>query len=41
AGPVINAGRSVLYASAGLDFAAAARAQAARLREAINALREG
>jgi len=40
AGPVINAGRSVLYASAGLDFAAAARAEAARLREAINALRE-
>ena len=40
AGPVINAGRSVLYASAGLDFAAAARAEAARLRDAINALRE-
>ena len=40
AGPVINAGRSVLYASAGLDFAAAARAEAQRLRDAINALRE-
>ncbi len=39
AGPVINAGRSVLYASAGLDFAAAARAEAARLRDAINELR--
>ncbi len=39
AGPVINAGRNVLYASAGLDFAAAARAEAGRLRTAINALR--
>ena len=39
AGPVINAGRSVLYASAGLDFAAAARAEAARLRDEINGYR--
>jgi len=39
AGPVINAGRSVLYASAGTDFAAAARAAALALRDAINALR--
>lgn len=39
AGPVINAGRHVLYASAGLDFAEAARAEALRLRDAINALR--
>ena len=38
-GPVINAGRSVLYASAGLEFAAAARASALDLRDAINALR--
>ncbi len=36
AGPVINAGRSVLYASAGLDFDAAARAAAVALRDAIN-----
>ena len=39
AGPVINAGRSVLYASAGSDFAAAARAAALALRDSINALR--
>lgn len=39
AGPVINAGRNVLYASAGLDFAEAARAAALQLREEINALR--
>ena len=39
AGPVINAGRSVLYASAGLEFAAAARAAALALRDEINALR--
>ncbi len=37
AGPVINASRSVLYASYGLDFADAARAEATRLRDAINA----
>ena len=36
AGPVINAGRSVIYASAGLDFDAAAREAAAALRDAIN-----
>ena len=40
AGPVINAGRSVLYASAGPDFAAAARAAARELRDASNALRQ-
>jgi orotidine-5'-phosphate decarboxylase len=40
AGPVINAGRSVLYASAGLDFAEAARAAASKLRDEINTLRE-
>ncbi|HMT21263.1 MAG TPA: orotidine-5'-phosphate decarboxylase, partial [Promineifilum sp.] len=39
AGPVINAGRSVIYASAGLDFDEAARAAARRLRDEINALR--
>lgn len=38
-GPVINAGRSVLYASAGVDFAQAARAAALALRDAINDLR--
>ena len=38
-GPVINAGRSVLYASAGVDFAQAARAAALTLRDAINDLR--
>jgi orotidine-5'-phosphate decarboxylase len=35
-GPVINAGRSVLYASAGTDFAQAARAATQALRDAIN-----
>ena len=39
AGPVINAGRSVLYASSAMDFDAAARAAAEKLREAINHLR--
>lgn len=39
AGPVIAASRSILYASAGLDFAAAAREAAMRLRDEINALR--
>ncbi len=39
AGPVINAGRSIIYASAGQDFAEAARAAALRLRDEINALR--
>lgn len=41
AGPVINAGRSVIYASAGLDFAEAARAAAGELRDQINSLRPG
>jgi orotidine-5'-phosphate decarboxylase len=40
AGPVISASRAVLYASAGLDFAAAARAAAQTLRDEINAMRE-
>jgi orotidine-5'-phosphate decarboxylase len=40
AGPVINAGRSVLYASSGLDFAEAARAAALALRDEINRLHE-
>ena len=38
-GLVVSASRSVLYASAGADFAAAARAEAQRLRDAINAVR--
>lgn len=37
---VINASRSILYASNGEDFARAARAEAVRLRNAINTLRE-
>lgn len=36
-GLLVSASRSVLYASAGEDFAAAARAEAERLRAAINA----
>jgi orotidine-5'-phosphate decarboxylase len=40
-GPVINAGRSVLYASAGEDFADAARAAALALRDEINLARGG
>ena len=40
AGPVINAGRSILYTSAGLDFADAAREAADKLRRDINAIRE-
>ena len=40
AGAVINAGRSVIYASAGLDFDAAARAAAVALRDAINVRRD-
>lgn len=40
AGPVINAGRSVLYASSGVDFAEMARAAAVRLRDDINARRQ-
>jgi orotidine-5'-phosphate decarboxylase len=39
AGPVINAGRAILYASSGLDFAEAAREAADQLRADINALR--
>ncbi len=39
AGPVINAGRSVIYASTNTDFDQAARAAALRLRDEINALR--
>ena len=39
AGPVINASRSVIYASAGVDFAEAARAAAQKLREQLNGLR--
>jgi len=38
-GLLISASRGVLYASSGSDFAAAARAEAVRLREAINARR--
>lgn len=40
AGPVISASRSVIYASAGLDFAEAARAAALDLRDQINVLRK-
>jgi orotidine-5'-phosphate decarboxylase len=40
AGPVINASRSVIYASAGLDFAEAARTAALALRQAINEARQ-
>ncbi len=39
AGPVVNASRSILYASAGADFADAARAAAIRLRDRINGAR--
>jgi len=39
AGLIISASRSILYASAGEDFAAAARAATAQLRTAINASR--
>ncbi len=39
AGMLISASRSVLYASAGGDFADAARAEASHLRDAINAAR--
>jgi orotidine-5'-phosphate decarboxylase len=40
AGPVINASRAILYASAGEEFAQAARSAALALRDQINALRE-
>jgi len=36
-GAIVNASRSILYASAGSDWQAAARAEAERLRAAINA----
>ena len=36
-GILVGASRSVLYASSGSDFAGAARAEAQRLRDAINA----
>lgn len=36
AGPLINASRAILYASAGLDFAQAARTAALNLRDEIN-----
>ena len=36
---VINAGRSILYASRGDDFAAAARAEAIKIRDQINVFR--
>lgn len=39
AGPVISASRSIIYASAGLDFATAARRAAQQLRARINAAR--
>ncbi|HEY4688998.1 MAG TPA: orotidine-5'-phosphate decarboxylase [Anaerolineae bacterium] len=38
-GPIINASRSILYASSGADFAEAARAAALKLRDEINAMR--
>jgi orotidine-5'-phosphate decarboxylase len=38
-GPVINTGRTVLYASQGSDYAQAARAKVIALRDEINALR--
>ncbi len=38
-GPLINASRTILYASSGADFAAAARAAALKLRNEINARR--
>jgi orotidine-5'-phosphate decarboxylase len=40
AGPVINASRSLIYASVGLDFAEAARTAALALRQAINEARQ-
>ena len=40
AGPVINVGRSVLYASVGLDFAEAARTATIAMRDQINQLRQ-
>lgn len=40
AGPVINAGRSVIYASSGMDFDSRAREAAMALRDEINDLRQ-
>lgn len=40
AGPVINASRTIIYASAGLDFAEAARSAAIALRDQINQARK-
>jgi orotidine-5'-phosphate decarboxylase len=40
AGPVINASRSIIYASAKVDFAEAAREAAATLRDQINEVRK-
>jgi orotidine-5'-phosphate decarboxylase len=40
AGPLISASRSIIYASAGLDFAEAARAAAQRVRKEINQMRQ-
>ena len=40
-GILVNASRGVLYAGTGADFASAARAEATRLRDAINAARRG
>ncbi len=39
-GPLINASRSILYASSGADYAAAARAAAIKMREEIRAQRK-
>jgi orotidine-5'-phosphate decarboxylase len=38
-GAIVNASRTILYASAGSDWQSAARAEASRLRSAINAAR--
>jgi orotidine-5'-phosphate decarboxylase len=38
---MVNSSRAVLYASAGADFAAAARAEAQRTRDVLNAARGG
>jgi orotidine-5'-phosphate decarboxylase len=38
-GPIVNASRSILYASSKEDFAEAARAATLKLRDEINALR--
>jgi orotidine-5'-phosphate decarboxylase len=39
-GPLINASRSILYASSGTDFVDAARAATVKLRDEINLMRE-